>query len=419
MKLKINTTNLKSLQPQHAPYEAMDTDLSGFLLRVQPSGVMTYYFAYRTADGKKKRCKIGRYGTLTPIQARDEAIKLSAKVISGEDVQDSKNKNRLALEKGQMCTLKNFLAKKYEPWLIADRKSGRENISLIHYYFKDFLTLPLHDLKPNRIEKWRMGELNKGKKASTINRNLTRLKSLLSKAIEWEYIDHNPLAKLKNLKVRDVGKVRYLTIEEEKNLRIALDTREHLLKSKRTSANEWRKERGYKAFPDLNHCFFADYLKPMVLLSINTGLRRGELFNLTWQDIDFTNPMITILGTNTKNGKTRYTPLNNEALSILKNWQAQTSTAGFIFPAKDKGKLTHIRKSWASILEEAKITEFRWHDLRHHFASKLATAGVDLNTIRELLGHADLTMTLRYAHLAPEHKAAAVAKLNQLEPETP
>jgi site-specific recombinase XerD len=73
--------------------------------------------------------------------------------------------------------------------------------------------------------------------------------------------------------------------------------------------------------------------------------------------------------------------------------------------------LTDVKKAWASLMKRAKLTAFRFHDLRHTFASKLVMAGVDLNTVRELLGHSDITMTLRYAHLAPEHKANAVERL--------
>jgi integrase len=73
-----------------------------------------------------------------------------------------------------------------------------------------------------------------------------------------------------------------------------------------------------------------------------------------------------------------------------------------------------VDKSWQAVLKAAKIERFRWHDLRHHFASRLVQRGVDLNTVRELLGHVDISMTLRYSHLAPEQKAAAVAKLAAL-----
>ena len=86
-----------------------------------------------------------------------------------------------------------------------------------------------------------------------------------------------------------------------------------------------------------------------------------------------------------------------------------------MFPGKDEGKrLVDIKTAWTQLLKSVKdtpITGFRVHDLRHTFASKLVQAGVDLNTVRELLGHSDIKMTLRYAHLAPEHRAAAVAKV--------
>lgn len=108
---------------------------------------------------------------------------------------------------------------------------------------------------------------------------------------------------------------------------------------------------------------------------------------------------------------TRYIPLNSEALETLKQWRKQTLGEGLIFPNKNDAKFSNLRKAWHTILKQAEIVNFRWHDMRHHFASRLVMASVDLNTVRELLGHSDIKMTLRYAHLAPEHKAQAVEKL--------
>lgn len=93
---------------------------------------------------------------------------------------------------------------------------------------------------------------------------------------------------------------------------------------------------------------------------------------------------------------------------MLSNWLSDTDDSGFVFKGSDNKALTDIKRTWNTLLTEANIKNLRFHDLRHHFASKLVMAGVDLNTVRELLGHSDLKMTLRYAHLAPGHKAAAV-----------
>jgi integrase len=143
----------------------------------------------------------------------------------------------------------------------------------------------------------------------------------------------------------------------------------------------------------------------MVLLSMNTGMRRGELRKIQWTDVDFDKAILTIRGGYAKSGQTRYVPLNVQALDVLRRWKAQSEETGAVF------WVLRVDKSWKAILKRAKIEEFRWHDLRHHFASRLVQRGVDLNTVRELLGHADISMTLRYSHLAPEHKAEAVAKL--------
>lgn len=123
---------------------------------------------------------------------------------------------------------------------------------------------------------------------------------------------------------------------------------------------------------------------------------------------------ITVLGQGSKSGDTRHIPLNDEALATLRQWKKQQSEpVGLVFPSRGGNPFNHVKKAWGGVLLAAELTDFRWHDLRHHFASKLVMAGVDLNTVRELLGHSDITMTLRYAHLAPEHKAAAVALLDR------
>ena len=195
-------------------------------------------------------------------------------------------------------------------------------------------------------------------------------------------------------------------------LRHVLDTREERIRQERRSANLWRSERGHPLLPNLDRAAFADHLKPLVIVSLNTGLRRGELFGLLWSDVDLDREILTIQGSGSKSGRTRHVPLNAEALAVFMGWRAPMQRAErLVFPGRNGGRLNNVRKAWTGVLEGAGIEEFRWHDLRHTFASRLAMRGVDLNTVRELLGHADYKMTLRYAHLAPEHKAAAVARL--------
>lgn len=135
---------------------------------------------------------------------------------------------------------------------------------------------------------------------------------------------------------------------------------------------------------------------------------------------------MTVQGPTAKSSTTRHIPLNTEAAVTLRDWRTdlrelqrrakrvrktKRSHEQLVFPGKNGAPLTHVRRAWESVLRSARIARFRLHDLRHTFASNLVMAGVDLNTVRELMGHSDISMTLRYAHLAPEHKAAAVAKL--------
>jgi integrase len=264
------------------------------------------------------------------------------------------------------------------------------------------------------VEKWRAARLKTGAKPVTVNRDLDDLRSVLAKAVAWGLLETHPLVGVKRLRTDANATVRFLDDDEERRLRAALGAREERIRAERDRANAWRAERGYRLLPDLRRVVFADHLKPLVLLSINTGLRRGELFGLTWRHVDLERAILTVAGTTAKSGATRHIPLNDEARAVLEAWRDQaTNLEGLVFPGRDGGRLDNVRKGWLGVLADAKISRFRWHDQRHHFASRLVMVGVDLNTVRELLGHSTYAMTLRYAHLAPEHKAAAVAKLGR------
>lgn len=310
-------------------------------------------------------------------------------------------------------TLENFFTSEYEGWRKANRKNGKDDLRRLKVNFVDpFGKLALTEVTPMVIERWRTKRINDGIKATTVNRDIIILKAALTKAVEWGIISSHPLQKLKLFKIDSASKIRYLHSEEEKCLKNALQSRDEEIKAARSRGNAWRAERDYDCLPELALSAFADHLTPMILISLNTGLRRGELFNLRWQNVNLEQATLTVVGDTAKNGKTRHLPLNAIALKVLKEWRQQAQSSEWVF-ANDKtgGVFTHVKKAWANILKRAQIESFRWHDMRHHFASRLVMAGVDLNTVRELLGHADIKMTLRYAHLAPEHKAKAVERL--------
>ena len=411
MKAKLTKKLVDSLKPGEAVYSVRDTEIKGFLLKVSPSGGMVYYLDYRTRDGKRKSYRIGTAGNLTPIQARDVAEKLSADVAHGKDIQLEKQNQRAETKRAKYTSLEGFLDHKYGPWVEAERKTGKETLARIKYNFRDLLKRPLVDITPWVIEKWRSEQIKTGKAKSTINRDVVALKAALSMAVAWKVIENNPLADVKPVKTDSKAKVRYLSETEEARLRKALAGRDDGKKAERESGNQWRRERGYEELPGLVGKVYADHLTPMVLLTLNTGLRRGEAFDLTWNHINFQTRTLTVEGEKAKSNQTRHIPLNDESISVLSAWRAHGKGDGLLFPGKAGARLDNVRKAWAGVLADAGIRDFRWHDSRHHFASKLVMKGVPLNTVRELLGHADLTTTLRYAHLAPDHKADAVALL--------
>jgi len=192
---------------------------------------------------------------------------------------------------------------------------------------------------------------------------------------------------------------------EEARLRAALNSRDAEMREARESANAWRQDRQYELLPPLPH--FGDHLTPAILLSMNTGLRRGELLALRWECIDFKRQILTVEGGTARSRQTRQLCLNEQATRVLNRWREQASGGYRVFETR-----TSFKSAWAKLLKRAQITRFRWHDLRHHFASRLVQKGVPLNTVLDL-GHSSVAMSLRYAHLAPDQRREAVAKLNE------
>ncbi|MEW8052997.1 MAG: site-specific integrase [Candidatus Thiodiazotropha sp.] len=411
MRIKFNKTNIKKLEPKSARYEVADLEMPALRLRVTPGNVKTFVLLYRNAQNRQRRYTIGKFGDVTPESARDTAETLMARVTLGGDPATEKQEEKRKGERLKYATLKGFLEKKFRPWAETNRKTGSHMAKRIESAFSEFLDKPLEELSPWLIEKWRKGRFEQGRTVGTVNRDIATLKSCLSRAVDWHVIDVHPLRRLKLSREDRQGIVRYLSHDEEKQLFLALKNRDNEKITKRSSGNKWRRARRLSPLPEITHPY-SDHLTPMVILSLNTGMRRGEVFHLKWDDIDFPNKTLVVRGEKAKSGRTRHINLNDYALDALNTWRIQSDRSNrLVFPSRQGKPLDNIKKSWEGLLVRANIQNFRWHDMRHHFASKLVMAGVDLNTVRELLGHTDLKMTLRYAHLAPEHKAAAVAKL--------
>lgn len=404
---KLTNTYVSGLKPESTYYEVFDSDQPGFCVRVQPTGTKTFYVWYMLPTGKRRPFRIASTEATTCEEARKAARMHWADAARGNDPQEAKNKPK-------EHTLKTFLP------VYSSRvthKTVQTTVERVERNFDALLNKPLAEIKPMWIESWKKTRKDAGAAASSINREIAALRGVLSRAIDWGFLEEHPLKRVKQFKLDIGGKPRYLDPTEEERLLKALDAREEELRVKRDSHNDTLRKRKEPLYPDLRAVPFADFLKPLTLLALNTGLRRGELFDLEWSacNLDGPSPSIAVHGDKAKSGKTRHIPLNFTALDTLKKWKSQNEGEVLVFPSPiTGGRFDNIKKTWAGLVgkKNANIENFRFHDCRHHFASMLVQRGVDLNVVRELLGHASLTMTLRYAHLSPDNSARAVALLD-------
>jgi len=400
VKEKITAKLLATLQVTGKEYEVHDTTVTGLFVRVTAAGAKSYVVSW--ARGRKKT--LGRVGILTLDQARAEATQYLAEARTlGEPLAITQGRKGAILP-----SLRQFIDDTYMPWFKTHHKGHEKTLHTLDNNFESIMPQRLDAITGRDLDQIRTGWMQSGNKPSTVNRKMGSISGVFSRAVEWEYISAHPMDKLKALKVDSMGLVRYLDADETKRLREALDARQDEARAERETANKWRADRGKELMPSLLELPFTDHLKPMVLVSLNTGMRRGELFDLKWSAVNFQTKTITAAGATTKTSDTRHIPMNKETFGVLEDWKKQAGKSQYVFPSQAGGRLEDVKSAWLNLLERAKIHGFRWHDMRHDFASRLVMAGVPLNTVRDLLGHADIKMTLRYAHLAPGTKAAAV-----------
>lgn len=218
----------------------------------------------------------------------------------------------------------------------------------------------------------------KTKADTSVNREMVVLRHMLNKAVEWGMLETSPFQKGKRLMFKENNqRLRFLSYDEIDRL--------------------------------LDAC--SSHLKPIVEIALHTGMRRGELLSLTWEQIR--NGQIYL--TETKSGKARQIPINDRLAHVLRELRQKNQLKSphvFCFPNGER--IRHIKNGFLGACRRAGLEDFHFHDLRHTFASHLVMNGVGLKAVQELLGHADMKMTMRYAHLSHEHLREAVSVLNKL-----
>ena len=296
----------------------------------------------------------------------------------------------------------NDLAVQYLKW--AERQRGarqkKDRVNQLVSIFGNvqlrlFSTMLLEQFQTDRLRQGFITEKNKRQKAkankpATINRLLAVLRHMFTKAVDWGMASEEVLKRIRKAKQLEENnaRLRFLSKEECQTL--------------------------------LNAC--DDHLRPIVVTALNTGARKSEILNLRWDQVDLRHGFVLFKGSMAKNGERREVPIN-ETLKAALSGIVRRIDLPFVFHNPDTDKpYTMVTRSFASAIKKAKITDFKFHDLRHTFASHLAMSGVELITIKELLGHKDISMTLRYAHLAPAQKKRAVnildTALNDFAPST-
>ena len=372
-------------------FEVFDANLKGFYVDVQPSGHKCFRLRHRV----KSKLRVTTLGNALLISA-DQARKMAVKVLAGQSFGHGMNGLELmgddqssnAVLMGE--TLESFFLEKYIPYVKSYKRSWKTDFSMIRNHLVPLIgRKSMRYLSPPDVAIFVDHMKQKGYAIGTINRALVLLRYGFELAIRWKEpgVEVNPVKEIKNIK--DDNKLeRYLC---EKQAKV-------LMQAVAQSSNAM--------------------LQHIVLFLIYTGARKNEVLQACWQDVDWQKSSWLI--PKTKSGKVRHVPLSRGALELLNKLQNQIKLDSMgkraIFANPETGKpFISFFYSWNSARVRAGMPEFRIHDLRHSFASYLVNAGRSLYEVQELLGHADIKTTSRYAHLSRERLAQAVEHVPQIK----
>jgi integrase len=237
-----------------------------------------------------------------------------------------------------------------------------------------FGQLKLAELKTEIVSDYRDERL-KTVKPATVYQELSLMRRMFNVARrEWKWTKDNPVADLSFAIGNKNARERWLTLEEEKRL--------------------------------LDCATNPSWLRPLLIFALHTGMRRGEILNLLWKDVDFFRKLVTVM--KSKNGEKRGIPMSQTVYNTLREINRVVDISSRVFPISVRS----LRKAFEKALNKSGIENFHFHDLRHTFATRLVQNGVDIYKVKELLGHKTITMTMRYAHHYPESLRSSVTVLD-------
>ena len=323
-------------------------------------GSSIWWVRYADTNGKIRREKVGRKSDALALYQ-----KRKTEVLQGAKLPENLRKRSVFFSE---------LASDVLEYSKANKISFHQDELNTGKLLQVFADRSADSLTPQDIERFLA---SRELKPATENRYRALLSLMYRKGIENGKVKSNP-ARLVKRRTENNTKVRYLLPEEENRLRAQI----------------------------MKHC--PSHL-PELEISLHTGMRLAEQYNLQWTWIDFHTRVLTV--PRSKHGELRHILLNDNAVNALQAAKAQAGGSPHVFLNRYGGRLCGPRKWFDDAIAAAGIPNYTWHTNRHTFASRLVMAGVDLRTVQELLGHKSIATTLRYAHLAPTHQLAAVQRL--------